>query len=173
MCCQRRGGGKRILAPHGGELTPPTKREPDGTPLKAAARAWRQQKWLDARDNPHVVNASVPCELEQRQRDHPGQDSQTRAIGDLAAHPAPLGAAPDADEQHQVPGDMRRKDEMASQAGASAARSASASSVENRLTMPPPRMPQSQKVRPSGSLPRQSSTIVCMPASVLVGIAAR
>ena len=59
MCCQRRGGGKRILAPHGGELTPPTKREPDGTPLKAAARAWRQQKWLDARDNPHVVNASV------------------------------------------------------------------------------------------------------------------
>ena len=41
MCCQRRGDGKRILAPDGGELTPPTKPEPDGMLVKALARAWR------------------------------------------------------------------------------------------------------------------------------------
>jgi len=40
-------GRKRILAPDGGELTPPTKAQPDGVLVKALARAWRWQKLLD------------------------------------------------------------------------------------------------------------------------------
>ena len=40
-------GRKRILAPDGSELTPPTKPQPDGTLVKALARAWRWQKLLD------------------------------------------------------------------------------------------------------------------------------
>ena len=46
MCCQRRGDGKRNLAPNGGELPPPTKPEPDGTLVKAVARAWRRSGWM-------------------------------------------------------------------------------------------------------------------------------
>jgi hypothetical protein len=46
-CCQRRGDGKRILAPSGSELPPPTKPEPDAMLVKALARAWRWQKLLD------------------------------------------------------------------------------------------------------------------------------
>ena len=40
-------GRKRILAPDGSELTPPTKPQPDGVLIKALARAWRWQKLLD------------------------------------------------------------------------------------------------------------------------------
>src|SRR5215208_5928595 len=40
-------GRKRILAPDGIELTPPTKPQPDGVLVKALARAWRWQKLLD------------------------------------------------------------------------------------------------------------------------------
>ena len=40
-------GRKRILAPDGSELTPPTKPQPDGVLVKALARAWRLQKLLD------------------------------------------------------------------------------------------------------------------------------
>ncbi len=40
-------GRKRILAPDGAELTPPTRPQPDGTLVKAIARAWRWQKLLD------------------------------------------------------------------------------------------------------------------------------
>jgi len=40
-------GRKRILAPHGSELTPPTKPQPDSVLIKALARAWRWQKLLD------------------------------------------------------------------------------------------------------------------------------
>src|SRR3954453_23014041 len=43
----RQRGRKRILAPDGGELTPPTKPQPDGVLVKALARAWRWQKLLD------------------------------------------------------------------------------------------------------------------------------
>ena len=39
--------GQRILAPDGGELTPPTKPQPDGVLVKALARGWRWQKLLD------------------------------------------------------------------------------------------------------------------------------
>jgi hypothetical protein len=41
-------GRKRILAPDGSELTPPTRRQPDGVLVKALARAWRWQRLLDS-----------------------------------------------------------------------------------------------------------------------------
>ena len=44
---QRCGGRKRIVGPDGGELTPATKPQPDGTLMKALARAWQWQKTLD------------------------------------------------------------------------------------------------------------------------------
>src|SRR5262245_56651886 len=44
---QRRSGRKRIVAPDGGELVPVTKPQPNGTLVKALARAWRWQKLLD------------------------------------------------------------------------------------------------------------------------------
>jgi hypothetical protein len=47
MRFQRRGGRKRIVAPDGSELTPTSKPQPDGTLVKALARAWRWQKLLD------------------------------------------------------------------------------------------------------------------------------
>ena len=43
----RQRGRKRILAPDGSELTPPTKPEPDGVLVKALARAWHWQKLLN------------------------------------------------------------------------------------------------------------------------------
>jgi hypothetical protein len=44
----RRGGGrKRMVAPDGSELAPATKPQPDGTLIKALARAWRWQRMLD------------------------------------------------------------------------------------------------------------------------------
>ena len=47
MRFQRRGGRKRIVAPDGSEIAPTTKPSPDGTLVKALARAWRWQKMLD------------------------------------------------------------------------------------------------------------------------------
>jgi hypothetical protein len=47
MRFQRRGGRKRIVAPDGSELVPATKPQPDGTLVKALARAWRWQRMLD------------------------------------------------------------------------------------------------------------------------------
>jgi hypothetical protein len=47
MRFQRRGGRKRILAPDGSEIVPSLKPQPDGTLLKALARAWRWQRLLD------------------------------------------------------------------------------------------------------------------------------
>jgi hypothetical protein len=44
---QRRGGRKRIVAPDGSELAPSSKPLPDGTLVKALARAWRWQRMLD------------------------------------------------------------------------------------------------------------------------------
>jgi hypothetical protein len=48
MRFQRRGGRKRIVAPDGSEIAPSSKPQPDGTLIKALARAWRWQKLLDA-----------------------------------------------------------------------------------------------------------------------------
>jgi uncharacterized protein involved in propanediol utilization len=47
MRFQRRGGRKRIVAPDGSELAPTSKPQPDGTLVKALARAWRWQRMLD------------------------------------------------------------------------------------------------------------------------------
>ena len=47
MRLRRRGGRKRIVAPDGSELAPASKPQPDGTLLKALARAWRWQRLLD------------------------------------------------------------------------------------------------------------------------------
>ena len=47
MRFQRRGGRKRIVAPDGSEIAPTSKPQPDGTLVKALARAWRWQKLLD------------------------------------------------------------------------------------------------------------------------------
>jgi hypothetical protein len=44
---QRRGGRKRIVAPDGSELALHSKPQPDGTLVKALARAWRWQRMLD------------------------------------------------------------------------------------------------------------------------------
>jgi hypothetical protein len=47
MRFQRRGGRKRIVARDGSELAPATRPQPDGTLVKALARAWRWQRLLD------------------------------------------------------------------------------------------------------------------------------
>jgi hypothetical protein len=47
MCCQRRGGRKRIVAPDGSEIVRTSKPQPDGTLVKALARAWRWQRMLE------------------------------------------------------------------------------------------------------------------------------
>ena len=47
MRFKRQGGRKRILAPDGSDLAPPARAQPDGTLVKALARAWRWQRLLD------------------------------------------------------------------------------------------------------------------------------
>jgi hypothetical protein len=47
MRFQRRGGRKRIIAPDGSAIVPTSKPRPDGTLVKALARAWRWQRMLD------------------------------------------------------------------------------------------------------------------------------
>ena len=47
MRFQRRGGRKRIVTPDGSELVPSSKPQPDGTLLKALARAHRWQWMLE------------------------------------------------------------------------------------------------------------------------------
>jgi hypothetical protein len=44
---QRRGGRKRIVAPDGTAIVPSSEPRPDGTVIKALARAWRWQRMLD------------------------------------------------------------------------------------------------------------------------------
>jgi hypothetical protein len=48
MRFQRRGGRKRIVTPDGSEIVPTDKPHPDGTMVKALARAYRWQGMLDA-----------------------------------------------------------------------------------------------------------------------------
>jgi hypothetical protein len=45
---QRRGGRKRIIAPDGSEIVPTSKLRPDGTLIKALARAHRWQRALES-----------------------------------------------------------------------------------------------------------------------------
>ena len=44
MRFQRRGGRKRIVAPDGSAIAPSSRPQPDGTLLKALARAWPWQR---------------------------------------------------------------------------------------------------------------------------------
>ena len=46
MRFQRRGGRKHIVAPDGSEIIPTGNPQPDGTLVKALARAWRWQRLL-------------------------------------------------------------------------------------------------------------------------------
>jgi hypothetical protein len=48
MRLQRRGGRKRIVAPDGSYVVPNSKPQPDGTLIKALARAWRWQRMLES-----------------------------------------------------------------------------------------------------------------------------
>ena len=48
MRFKRQGGRKRLLAPDGSDLAPPTRAQPDGTLVKTLARAWRWQRQLDS-----------------------------------------------------------------------------------------------------------------------------
>jgi hypothetical protein len=47
MRFKRRGGRKRIVAADGSNVVPSSKPQPDGTLVKALARAWRWQRMLD------------------------------------------------------------------------------------------------------------------------------
>jgi hypothetical protein len=47
MRFKRRGGRKRIVAANGSAIVPSSKPQPDGTLVKALARAWRWQELLD------------------------------------------------------------------------------------------------------------------------------
>ena len=47
MRFQRRGGRKRIVAPDGSTIVPTSKPQPDGTLVKALARAYRWQQVLE------------------------------------------------------------------------------------------------------------------------------
>ena len=47
MRFQQRGGRKQIVAPDGTAIVPTSKPQPDGTLIKALARAWRWQRMLD------------------------------------------------------------------------------------------------------------------------------
>jgi hypothetical protein len=48
MRFQRRGGRKRIVAPDGSQIVPTSKPQPDGTLVKALARAYRWQRVLES-----------------------------------------------------------------------------------------------------------------------------
>jgi hypothetical protein len=47
MRFQRRGGRKRIVAPDGSEIAPSSKLQPNGTLVKALARAWQWRRMLE------------------------------------------------------------------------------------------------------------------------------
>ena len=68
MRFQRRGGRKRIVAPDGSELAPGSKPQPDGTLVKALARAWRWQKLLDDGVYPSVTEIPDTAEADQKLR---------------------------------------------------------------------------------------------------------
>jgi hypothetical protein len=52
MRFQRRGGRKRVVAPDGSWTVSSPKPQPDGTPVKALAHAWRWRGLLDETSTP-------------------------------------------------------------------------------------------------------------------------
>ena len=67
MRFQRRGGRKRIVAPDGSEIVPTTKPQPDGTLVKALARAWRWHR--DLRQRRHCLTSSRGSSTSGRRQD--------------------------------------------------------------------------------------------------------
>ena len=65
MRFQRRGGRKRIVAPDGSELAPSSKPQPNGTLVKALARAWRWQRLLDTGECTSVSEISETEKVNQ------------------------------------------------------------------------------------------------------------
>jgi hypothetical protein len=65
MRFQRRGGRKCILAPDGSKLAPPTKPQPDGTLVKALARAWRWQRALESGEYGTLAELSAAERISQ------------------------------------------------------------------------------------------------------------
>jgi hypothetical protein len=59
MRFQRRGGRKRILAPDGSEIVPTSKPRPDGTLVKALARAWRWQRMVESGEHGTLADLSA------------------------------------------------------------------------------------------------------------------
>jgi hypothetical protein len=59
MQFQRRGGRKRIVAPDGSQIVPTSKPQPDGTLVKAFARAWRWQRVLESGENGTLAELSA------------------------------------------------------------------------------------------------------------------
>jgi hypothetical protein len=53
---RRQGGRKRIVVPDGTEIAP--KPQPDGTLVKALARAWRWQRMLDEASMPQSARSA-------------------------------------------------------------------------------------------------------------------
>ena len=47
MRFQRRGGRKRVVAPDGRAISPASKPQPNGTLVKALARAWRWRRMVE------------------------------------------------------------------------------------------------------------------------------
>jgi hypothetical protein len=79
----------RIVAPDGTAIVPTSKPQPDGTLVKALARAWRWQGLLDQRD--HSIRLMEADGVRQSEREDPEgrhatehtEDAQNQ--GDLAA----------------------------------------------------------------------------------------
>ena len=63
MRFQRRGGRKRIVAPDGSEIVPTSKPQPDGTLVKALARAHRWQRVLESGEYGTLAELSSPQTL--------------------------------------------------------------------------------------------------------------
>jgi hypothetical protein len=78
MRFQRRGGRKRIVAPDGTAIVPTSKPQPDGTLVKALARAWRWQRQLDEEVHASVSEIGDAENILQELRE---PDPATRAVG--------------------------------------------------------------------------------------------
>ena len=76
---QRRGGRKRIVAPDGSELAPSSKPQPDGTLVKALARARRWQCMLESGEYGDAGGA----------RRHRGHQAKLRMSRPAAQAPGP------------------------------------------------------------------------------------
>jgi hypothetical protein len=59
MRFQRRSGRKRIVAPDGSEMVPTSKPQPDGTLVKAVARAWRWQRMLESGEHQTLADLAA------------------------------------------------------------------------------------------------------------------